>query len=81
MKANKEETTWLLDLAGNGSVKNFFPSSNKDESPDRKPLIKYVKGEGRCRLDGGNGIGHVKQRGKSWGMENLKENLHHIISS
>ena len=81
MKANKEETTWLLDLAGNGSVWNFSPSSNEDESPDCKPMIKYGKGEGSCRLDGGNGIGHVKQRGKSWGMENLKESLHQIISS
>ena len=79
--ANKEETTWFLDLAGKGSVKASFPSSNVDESPDHKSLVKYGKGEGSCLLDGGNFNDHVKQRGDSWEMENLKESQHHIISS
>ena len=73
MKAKQEETTWLLDLAGKGSVKAFVQvpmKGIKDKSPDHEPVIRYGKEVGRCLLDGGNGIIHVKQRGDSWGLVN-----------
>ena len=84
MKAKKEETTWLLDVAGKGSVKASIQvpvKLIKHESPAQEPVIKYGKGERSCLLDGGNGTVHVKQRGNSWGIKNLKGSLHHTISS
>ena len=48
MKAEKEETTCLLDVAGNGSVKTsvqVLVKGIKDTSPGQKPVIKDDKGE------------------------------------
>ena len=84
MKVEKEETTWLLDVAGKGSVKASIQvpvKLIKHESPAQEPVIKYGKGERSCLLDGGNGIVHVKERGDSWGMENLEGSQNHTISS
>ena len=47
MKAEKEETTCLLDIAGKGSVKTSiqFPVKGKtDMCPVHKPVIKGDKG-------------------------------------
>ena len=82
MKAEMEETTWLLDIAGKGSVKASLQvpvKGIKDESPAQEPVNKkYGKGERSCMLDGGNRNVQVKQRGDSWGMENFKGSRHHM---
>ena len=66
MKAEKEETTWLLDVAGKGSVKASIKvpvTLIKHEFQAQEPVIKYGRGERSYLLDGGNGTVHVKQRG------------------
>ena len=43
MKAEKEETTWLPDVAGKDSVEVYFQvpvKGIKDESPAHEPVIK-----------------------------------------
>ena len=62
----------MLDVAVKGSVKFSVQSQVKGikyESSAREPLIKDVKGEKSCLLDGGKGTIHVKSRGDSVGME------------
>ena len=72
MKPKKEEKTWLLEVAGKGSVKASVQipvEGIADKSPAQEPLIKDDKGERSCLLDSVNGIVHVKERGDSLGME------------
>ena len=74
MKAEKEETTCLLDVAGKGSVKTSVQVPVKgitDRSPVHKQVIKGGKGKRSCLLNGGKGFVHVKESNDSWGMENL----------
>ena len=84
MKAEKEETTCLLDIAGKGSVKTSIQVPVKgitDRCPVHKPVIKVGKGKRSCLLDGGKGFVHVKESDDSWGMENVKGSQRHKISS
>ena len=67
IKAEKKETTCLLDVAGTGSVP---VKGITDRSPVHKPVIKGGNGKGSCLLDGGKGIVHLKERDYSWGLEN-----------
>ena len=74
MKAEKEDTTCLLNIAGKGSVKTSVQVPEKgitDRSPVHKPVIKGGKGKLSCLLSGGKGFVHVKESNDSWGMENL----------
>ena len=74
MKAEKKDTTCLLNVAGKGSVKDFvqIPVKNiTDMSPVHKPVIKGGKGKKSCLLNRGKGLVHVKESNDSWGMENL----------
>ena len=68
MKAENEETSWLLEEVGKGSVQVSVQVSMKgikDQSSAHKPVIKYGKGERWCLLDGGNGMVPLKQEGDS----------------
>ena len=54
MKAEKEETTCLLDVAGKGSVRTSVKVPVKgitDKSPVHKPVIKGGKEKRSCLLD------------------------------
>ena len=65
MKAEKEETTCLLDIAGKGSDKTSIKvpvKGIKDRSPVHKPVIKGGKGKRSCLLDGGKSIVHIKKK-------------------
>ena len=84
MKAEKKETTYLLDVAGKGSVKTSVQVPVKyitDRSPVHKPVIKRGKGKRSRLLDGGKGIVHVKEKNDSWEMENQEGSQRHKISS
>ena len=73
IKAKKEKTTCLLDVAGKGSVKTSvqFPMKGiTDMCAVHKPVIKSAKGKRNSLLDREKGIVHVKERDDSWGMEN-----------
>ena len=75
MKAEKEETSWLLDIVRKSSVQASVQvpmKGIKDQSSAHKPVIKYGKGERSCLLDGGNIILNVKLKGNSWGMKFVK---------
>ena len=74
IKAEKEETTCLLDIAGKGRVKTSVQVPVKgitDRPPVHKPVIKVGKEKISCLLDGGKGIVHVKESDDFWGMESL----------
>ena len=65
MKAEKEETTCLIDVTQRGSVKTSVQvpvKGIKDKSPVQEPVITDGKGERSCLLDGGKGIVYVKRR-------------------
>ena len=84
MKAEKEDTTCLLNIAGKGSVMTFFQVPVKgitDTSPVHKPVIKSGKGKISCLLDGGKRFVHGKESDNSWGVESLKGSQRHRISS
>ena len=84
MKAEKEETTCLLDVAGKGSVKTSVQVPVKgitDRSPVHKPVIKSSKGKISFLLDGGKRFVHGKESDNSWGVESLKGSQRHKISS
>ena len=74
IKAEREETTCLLDVAGKGSVKTSAQvpvKGIKSMSPVQEPVRKDVKGKRSCLLDGGKGIVHVKERDDSWGWKKI----------
>ena len=84
MKAEKEDTTCLLNIAGKGSVKTSVQVPVKgitDTSPVHKPVIKSGKGKISCLLDGGKRFVHGKESDNSWGVESLKGSQRHKISS
>ena len=84
MKADKEEKTCVLDVAGKGSFKTSVQvpvKGIKSMSPVQEPVIKDVKGKRSCLLDGGKGIVHVKERDESWEMKNVEGSQRHTISS
>ena len=84
MKAEKEDTTCLLNIAGKGSVKTSVQVSVKgtrDTSPVHKPVIKSGKGKISCLLDGGKRFVHGKESDNSWRVESLKGSQRHKISS
>ena len=62
MKARKEETTCLLDVAGKCSVKasvHVPVKVKKDGSPAPEPVIKDGKKMKSCLLDGGKRSVHL----------------------
>ena len=72
MKAEKEDTTCLLNIAGKGSVKTSVKIPVKgitDTSPVHKPVIKSGKGKISCLLDGGKRFVHGKESDNSWGWK------------
>ena len=72
MKAGKEETTCLLEVAGKCSVKasvHVLVKGKKGESPEAESVIKDGKGKRSCLLDGENRSVHAKAREDSWEME------------
>ena len=76
LKAGKDKTMCLQDIAGKDSVKACVKVQVKGikyESPAQEPLIKDGKGEKSCLLDGGKGSVHVNSRGDSCGMESSEE--------
>ena len=84
MKAEKEDTTYQLNIAGKGSVKTSVQVPVKgiaDMSPVHKPVIKSGKGKISCLLDGGKRFVHGKESDNSWGVESLKGSQRHKISS
>ena len=75
MKAGKEETTWLLGVAG--SVKasvHVLVKGKKGESPAPETAIKDGKGKRSCLLDGEKRSVHGKAKGDSWEIEKSKGN-------
>ena len=65
MKAEKDETTCLIDVTQRGSVKTSVQvpmKGTEDKSPVQEPVMKVGKGERSCLLDGGKIIVYVKQR-------------------
>ena len=84
MKAEKEETTCLLDIAGKGIVKTPVQVPVKGITYTfsvHKPVIRGGKGKISCLLDGGKGFVHGKEIDDSLGMESLKGSQRHKISS
>ena len=84
MKAEKEDTTCLLNIAGKGSVKTSVQVPVKgitDRSSVHKPVIKGGKGKRSCLVDGGKSFVHGKESDNSWGVESLKGSQRHKISS
>ena len=72
MKAEKKETTCLLDLSGKSSVKTSAQVPVKgitDTSPVHKPVIKSGKGKISCLLGGGKRFVHGKESDNSWGLK------------
>ena len=64
MRAEKENTTCLLDISGKGSVTTSVQVPVKgitNRSPVHKLVIKGGKGKRSSLLDGGQGIVHVKE--------------------
>ena len=75
MKAEKEETTCLLNITGMDIVKTSVKVPVKGityRSPVQKPVIRGGKGKRSCLLDGGKGFVHGKESDDSQGMESLK---------
>ena len=71
MKAEKEDTICLLNIAGKGSVKTSVQVPVKgitDTSPVHKPVIKSGKGKISCLLGGGKRFVHGKESDYSWGL-------------
>ena len=84
MKAEKEDTTCLLNIAGKGSVKTSVTVPVKgitDMSPVHKPVIQSSKGKISCLLNGGKRFVHGKEIDNSWGVKSLKGSQRHKISS
>ena len=85
MKAWKEKTKCMLDIAENGSVMASVQvqvKGIKHEYPASAPFDKRMVWENKiCLLDGRKFSVYVKQRGNSCGMERLEERQHNPISS
>ena len=82
MKAEKEETTCLLDVSGKDSVNTSVQVPVKGityRSPVHKPLIKGGKVKRSCLLNGRKSNEHVKESDDSWGMDNLEGSQYHKI--
>ena len=84
MKAEKDETTCLPQVAGNGRVKTYVKVPVKgitNKLPGHEPVIKSDKAKRCCLLDRGKGVVHIKERNDSWGMKNLEGSQLQKISS